>query len=622
MRLRISWAFLAGLALLAPIALAAALGSSAGINAPASLKAGFPGGSLEGKGRLAIAFPVVNEGGAAASSVQVRAIDVDGAARVTPKLPLSLGTIRAGGRATVFATFASGGFAPRKTYVVRVAGTFTSAGRRATFRVARRLRLPPASPGKSGTVAAASPARRVKGGKFPRKNPVFGSEVNETAPWATPIGRFRRPPPRPKATAPRVAQGLRTQQGARRAQAGINFLTNAKLGQPAALVNEPSGAAAGKVVFVTVNSIAAYSTNGGASFTRLDPTTIFPQTNTGFCCDQIVQYVPSIDRFIWLMQQSNGDRIAAASPAAIASSGGTAWTYWDITAAQLGASFVDYPDLSVGTNSLYVSTDAGPGLVVIRIPLSEIAASATIHFRYTHASDSTVAYFGHLAQNARDEIFWAGHNSNSNMRVFSWQESSNTYFWRDVGVGTWPNDPANMTSTSPDGQDWLTKARSVQILWIAGVTRVFSTPQGKAVNQIWFAWSTPRGNGFPQPHVQIVVLDRNANFKLVRQMQIWNPDYAFAYPALTSNGTGEVGMSLEYGGGTRYENHVVGFWGDFVLYATTATNAGVSRFGDYVTIRPDPTDKARFDAFGYGVVKNAAGTGSISDTRYVAFRRP
>ena len=91
------------------------------------------------------------------------------------------------------------------------------------------------------------------------------------------------------------------------------------------------------------------------------------------------------------------------------------------------------------------------------------------------------------------------------------------------------------------------------------------------------------------PETGIVVLDRNANFKLVRQMQIWNPDYAFAYPALTSNGTGEVGMSLEYGGGTRYENHVVGFWGDFVLCATTATNAGVSRFRDYVTIRPDPT---------------------------------
>ena len=33
-----------------------------------------------------------------------------------------------------------------------------------------------------------------------------------------------------------------------------------------------------------------------------NPTTIFPSDAIGFCCDQIVQYVRSIDRFVWRYQ--------------------------------------------------------------------------------------------------------------------------------------------------------------------------------------------------------------------------------------------------------------------------------------------------------------------------------
>ena len=77
----------------------------------------------------------------------------------------------------------------------------------------------------------------------------------------------------------------------------------------------------------TANRYVSYSTDGGDTFTSLDPTTIFDNTaDGGFCCDQIVQYAPSIDRFIWLMQFSTGTdgknrlRIAAASPETVVSS--------------------------------------------------------------------------------------------------------------------------------------------------------------------------------------------------------------------------------------------------------------------------------------------------------------
>jgi len=108
----------------------------------------------------------------------------------------------------------------------------------------------------------------------------------------------------------------------------------------------------------------------------------------------------------------------------------------------------------------------------------------------------------------------------------------------------------------------------------------------------------------------------NNNFNLISQQQIWNPNYAFAYPAFGVNANNDIGMSLEWGGGGNYENHVVGFWGDYIVYATTNSTVGTGRFGDYVTLRPYPPDNKRFSAYGYGI------TGSGADTHYVVFSRP
>jgi hypothetical protein len=142
-----------------------------------------------------------------------------------------------------------------------------------------------------------------------------------------------------------------------------------------AVAADISGAESGSVVLATANWYVSYSTDGGTSFTSLDPTTIFDNTEDGgFCCDQIVQYVPSIDRFIWLMQFSVGTngknrlRIAAASPETVSSSNCTSWTHWDLTSDALGITttaadatnkihWLDYPNMSVGNNSLYISAD-------------------------------------------------------------------------------------------------------------------------------------------------------------------------------------------------------------------------------------------------------------------------
>lgn len=594
---------------------------------PARLVAGFASGSFEEDKILVTAFPVNNEGGTDAGNVVVTAVSLPGGSLATPRLPLELGTIHPGEHAAVFASFNKTQVSPGKQYPMKVEGTFRQGRAEVKFAIEGQLRIPPAAPASGKAASSTSPARSVKGAPYPRQPPAFDKEINEGTIWNVPIGGLRQPEPRGKESqAERAPEGR--QHHPRAMPAAVNFFTNAALGINSSSVNEPSGGVGQDVVFVTANWFAAYSTNNGGSFTQLNPSTIFPNADGGFCCDQIVQYVPSINRIIWLMQYSraagpgpNRYRIAAASPADVKSSHGTAWTYWDITSTQLGYgnNWIDYPDLSVGNNSLYLSFDeVGFGLTVVRIPLAEIRDRTTIHFWYTDPNNSPMAYGGHLTQNAQDEIFWAGHNSNSSMRVFSWQEASTTYFWRDIGIGSWPNNNTNLVSTSPDGQDWLTKLRNFPVNAILGSTRVQLSGRRK-VNQIWFAWGAPAGSNFRQPHVQWVALNRDNNFSLITQQQIWNSSYAFSYPALAVNSNGEVGLSLEYGGGGNYENHVAGFWGDYVVYITTASNTGSTRFGDCVTIRQDANHPDRFDAFGYGMTNSAGAT--RSDTRYVVFGR-
>jgi len=405
---------------------------------------------------------------------------------------------------------------------------------------------------------------------------------------------------------------------------GINGGTNCSPGGAFATCAEPSGANGGGVVFVTANWFAAYSTDGGNIFNQLNPTTVFPNDAVGFCCDQIVQYVPSIDRFIWLLQ-GNGYRLASARPADIISSKGTAWTYWNLTPGLFGAvagTGFDYPDLSVGNNSLYISWDAGApcpakcvsGFQAARISLAQIQAGGTINIDFTNPANGSKAWGSHLSQDTQNEIFWAGHDGNTSLRVFSLAEGSNTYFWRNVGISSWANN--TLSSKTPDGRDWL--AFGFPGSSVIGATR--------SSNQIWFAWTAGTDSHFQQAHVEMVTLDRNNNFNKIQQVQIWNNSFAFGYPALATNAcTGEIGLSLQFGGSSNFENHVVGFWGDFLVFTTATSNTGTPRYGDYVTIRQDPTaslNGAFFDAFGYGVQNvPPPGSGMQSDIRYVVFGR-
>jgi hypothetical protein len=417
--------------------------------------------------------------------------------------------------------------------------------------------------------------------------------------------------------------------------------TSASVGTPP----DPNAARNGNVVMLSYNTRVMLSTNGGTSYTELDPTTIFPSGPTndaagnpldkGLCCDQIIRYAPQIDRFVWLMQFCgtgaggcltgiNKVRIASASTQdVVTGAGATGWTYWDLASAtfNLGNTTMDYPDLSVGDNFLYYSADAvSQGLLVVRIPLNEIRDSQTINMGYTSPSDGTktdgsTAYGSHISQNPGDTVFWAGSPKNTQLRVFSMAEGSNQYSSRDIDIDSWPN--GTITLNAPDGVDnfsfgWPGNA-------ITGATRRTNT-------EVWFAWNTSSNTNFKNGHVEVVEIN-TSNFSKIAQWQIWNNDYAFVDPYLATNGNGEVGIGLAWGAAnTNYMSHAVGILGDFIVWypelSTASPVASQIRLGDYFSVSRNPSNSLLYDASGYAVLKQPApATGWYFDPYYIQFGR-
>ena len=495
--------------------------------------------------------------------------------------------------------------------------------------------------GKGESKPGKAPPRRVKDAPYPpvRREDNPTRQPNTRPPRVVPTGPFRGVVRRGEGSR------LRDIRSGNPGGAGLDFpvwTDDSSVANASTNAADISGAKGGAVVLMSGNWYIDYSTDSGATFTTLNPTTIFPNTlGNGFCCDQVIQYAPQIDRFLWLLQyQSNATganayRLAMASPQDVINSNCTAWTYWDLTSGSfgLGTDWMDYPSMSLGDGEAYISFDVldsttdnvrDNGLVVVRFNLAEIAAGGTINFRFTTAADSAVAWGSGVSQNTGNEVFWAGHVNNSTLRVFSWRNDSTTYFWRDVGVNNWPN--ATLTSSGPNGNNWFGggvdsagNSTGFPNNAVIGVTR--------RLNELWLGWTASSGKGsssgfdFPHPHVQIVKLNTNG-WTVIEQMQVWNPDHAFGYPSLATNSDNEVGIALGWGGGGSLNaNSAVGFMGDFVVWYRDDSTWTHTRWGDYVTIRRAAPEARMFAGFGFVTIDTTTGAGHRCDPYYVLFGR-
>ncbi|MET7293113.1 hypothetical protein ABZS79_13410 [Streptomyces griseoloalbus] len=383
--------------------------------------------------------------------------------------------------------------------------------------------------------------------------------------------------------------------------ANVNLIENTGLDDLAtstntSTVNETTAAASNSNIFVTGNWFAASTTNGGKSWSHVDPFTTLPSAAGGFCCDQVVVYEPSRDMWIWILQYISipgGNNVfrVAISPGA----NPTAWHWWDFSPVDLNATWTDlwfdYPDAAVSNNHLYVTFNVFRGdswerAVVFKMPLGELGAGGGLTYQWwtTTANGSL-----RLTQGATDSMFFADHNSGTTLRIHGWPDGSATVGTFEVQVSPWSAGP--YSAPGPDGADWLGRLDPrITGAWVSGT-------------RAGFLWSAAPRSGRPMTYVKGAVVDVTTQL-LVEQTDIWNAESAFAYPAACPNNAGVIGVSLFIGGGPRHPSHVVGFrdGGEWRLATTRASSNGPSEsttWGDYLTCRRHSPNSAQWVASGF-----------------------
>jgi hypothetical protein len=388
-------------------------------------------------------------------------------------------------------------------------------------------------------------------------------------------------------------------------------------------VGEPSVAVNGNVVFYTGNWYAAVSADGGTSFKFIDPATQFPDPapNSSFCCDQVVQYIKKLDMFVWLLQYGpdSGDNIQRLAFAKTSDLVAGKWKLFDITTQNLNVAgaFLDFPDLAVGANCLYVTTNIfGPGdqvgSGVVRIPFAGIQAGAPKARPFVSMNLQSFR----VAQNCGTTAFFAAHQNTSTLSVFSWDEAQNQPVNKLVPVARWLGGNGYFSRT-PDGRRWLDRADPR----ITGATL--------AKNELWFAWAVDtNSNHRPKPFVQIARI-KATDLTLLDNINIFDPDSAVCYGALSTNANDEVGISYMIGGGTREPSHAVGILTGTRKDVVVSTGdrapfdpqTGKGEWGDYLTVRRVFPNEKLFAATGYTMKGPEDGSNRDCTPRFVIFGR-
>ena len=353
---------------------------------------------------------------------------------------------------------------------------------------------------------------------------------------------------------------------------------------------ETNVASDGVNVVYTSNYCNAFSADGGLTWTAIDPWSFMKDlpANPGqwaFCCDQVVQYAPKIDRFLWIVQQNvlnstneNRYRVAYVSPAELKSSNGQTWHSYDVLSHDINpGGWFDYPEIAVGNSYLYLTCNLVGGAhngraVMVRLPLSSFVSS---HGTVVPDFNLTQNWNLRPVQNVGDEGIFVDEQSDSQLMVYGW--AGTTLRQRPVDVATFAT--ADFSSRTPSGSDWLNGSK---ITWkIHGAT--------KTGNEIWVAWNAARGGKFLQPHIEGAVIDES-DFALIRQFAIYSKSYAEVYPVLATDSHDDVGISYSYGGGTIYPHFGVGFltpaWPPVIYRVDPDGQPNVGAGGHYQGIRP------------------------------------
>lgn len=391
-------------------------------------------------------------------------------------------------------------------------------------------------------------------------------------------------------------------------------------------VAEPSSAISGKNILVTFNWGAAWSEDGGKTFSQLDPYDLFatppPPLGDEFCCDQLALYVKSHKLMLWLMQGTeradggNSIRLLFAKEADV---GSRQWHAHDFTPSGVGGwtgEWFDYPDMAVSDRHLFISFNSFKGgggferSVVMRFPLDELASYGVVNV--SAFSDDT-DFSPRFTQGAKEQMFWAVHKDTAALRVRTWADSEEQPRARKlVPVERYviPDEASVKGSEGPNSRPWLNRLDD-------RITAGWATDE-----TVGFAWASalitpaPGRAAYPHPHVRVAIVPKAQLLSgpatlprdAVDEPHIWNSTVAMVYAAAAPNNEGTVGLSLYFGGKKHFPSAAIGVlrkqggnWNATLTVLATGKNSPRCKvsggfddecgaFGDYIHVRPQLDD--------------------------------
>ncbi len=508
---------------------------------------------------------------------------------------------------------------------------------------------------------------------------VFGPEGDDAGVPRLPIGRLIRPPHRPVARTPALqeagpAQALGSPSASAAAGLPLALVRNISL-KKGPVVTMPVSAAltpadgseqsvatngAGLVLYTT-NAQDGFSVNGGRSFFPLDPSTAFPSAAGGFCCDQVVTYVPSVDRFVWVLQywsgsggspdttQPNVIRVATATSASFLACRARCWSYYDWTPTELGARVpatgktisLDRPHVAFSQNMLSLTAaflfwpgNGVYGSVIWRFPLAQLGSTifpsvVPVQARSLSAISGDMRFMpaqNNIFNNGASQYF-ADRSTTSRLNLVSWLDRDPSPVFYEVDTPSIAT--RNNVIAGPSGVDWAARytAQDGHVVTGARTGRV-----------VWFGWNAGRDVAKPgggvlrthdQPAVEFVGIDV-ATLQSVDYDSIELDNAATVIPQISANGAGELGVDFMFGGPTINPSYAVGFLRrDYAAAAAVAGGAtdptGLGTSGDFLGLAADPGQLNCFVAAG-SAIKFLPGTTTTPaslylDPHYVVFGR-
>ncbi len=330
------------------------------------------------------------------------------------------------------------------------------------------------------------------------------------------------------------------------------------------LVDEPSQASNGPIVFYTGNKYSASSKDNGTTWRYIDPTN--DPMDKHICCDQDVIYDPHHDIFIWYRQgavDNNGENFIALG----ISSDLKNWTFYGVKPTDIDSTWTkqwfDYPQLALANKHLYITTNIQRNVepaflgfkipvhtLIIRISLDDLKRRIEPEFDYYQDSSGAKSFAP--VQGATDTMYWAAHLSNNLTRIYEWDESlpwtSVIYYDRHIPAWSVIRDGNGQCPTGTNNSsNWCKRANSFLNMqgWVSGDIVGFIWPAGQggeSTHNATFNW----------PYINAAIFNRTTNMAYLGRPYIWSPDFAWLYGYVMPNKNGDLGIMAFFGGGDIY----------------------------------------------------------------------